>query len=98
MNASELRSKIESAGHETHFFDRKTMQFFGDRMSNFGVRKGPTIEAYHYDASGNYCDIPRRVETWELYRRNPVKHGLSDSHYFDAVTFRAVYPDIGGAA
>jgi len=35
---SELKYQVEQAGHDSHFFTRKTMKFFGDTMRNYGVR------------------------------------------------------------
>lgn len=29
-------------------------------------------------------------DSWELYRKKPVKHGLNKSMYFDKVTFKQV--------
>ena len=78
--ASGLKRAILDADPETHFFDRKTMAFFGDRLSNFGVRK-TTIET----RTGT-------VEVYELYRKHAVKCGLRGSHYFNASTFRAEFP------
>lgn len=80
MTPSELKHQVENAGHESHFFDRKTMSFFGDTMRNYGVRSA-TIEC-------NYCTL----EVWELFRRKAVKHGLKSSTYFDKGTFRRVFP------
>lgn len=40
MTASELKQKVEAAGHVTYFFTHKTMRFFGDTMKNYGVRDG----------------------------------------------------------
>jgi hypothetical protein len=79
--ASDLRSFVELAGTAPHFFDRKTMRFFGDTMANFGVRR-VTV----YTQGGN---VPRRA--FELYRRRPVKNGLQSSHYFAADTFEKVH-------
>ena len=31
-------------------------------------------------------------DTWELWRKRPVKHGLSSSAYFDKKTFDRVFP------
>lgn len=87
---SDLKYAVESAGHESHFFTRKTMSFFGDTMRNYGVRKITVLSAY--DADGNYVGgngVERAV--YELYRKQAVKHGLSDSAYFDAETFRRVH-------
>ena len=76
MTAYELKRKVIEHGHSPYFFDRKTMRFFGDTMSNYGV----------------VTTCINGVECYELYRRKPVKHGLQDSAYFDANTFRRVHP------
>ena len=78
--ASELKRAILDADPDTHFFDRKTMAFFGDSMRNFGTRK-TTIETRSGD-----------VEVFELYRKHAVKHGLKSSHYFNASSFLPEYP------
>ena len=39
MTPSELKTNILKHDHESHYFDRKTMQFFGDTMRNYGVRR-----------------------------------------------------------
>lgn len=82
--ASDLKYYVEQSGNEPHFFDRKTMKFFGDRMSNYGVRKA-TIDTYSQNG----------VEVFELYRRKSVKHGLRDSAYFDCKTFQRVFSKKG---
>ncbi len=79
--ASDLKFHVEQAGHETHFFDRDSMKFFGDRMSNYGVRQHRTIKT----RTGP-------VEAYELVRRKPVKHGLQTSSWFNAATFERVFP------
>ena len=38
MTPSWLKAKIIKANIETHFFDAKTMKFFGDTMKNYGIR------------------------------------------------------------
>ena len=75
MTPSELKYQIEQAGHDPHFFTRSTMRFFGDTMRNYGVRKA----------------IINGRDAWELYRKRPVKHGLRNSAYFDAVTFQRIF-------
>ncbi len=35
--ASDIKYAVTNSPHESHFFDRKTMQFFGDTMRNFGT-------------------------------------------------------------
>ena len=80
MNASELKYHVEQTG--SHFFERSAMQFFGDRMSNYGVREASIITWT--------SETP--VECWELYRRHPVKYGLDSSAYFDRVTLAHICP------
>lgn len=88
---SDLKYYVENAGHESHFFTRKTMSFFGDTMRNYGVRK--TTVRTCYDESGNFTVHEGvDVEVYELYRKNPVKHGLKDSAYFDAKSFKRRFP------
>ncbi len=65
---------------DSHFFDRESMRFFGDYMSNYGARKATVI------THGS----PEPVECWELYRKRPVKHGLQASAYFARDDFRQV--------
>lgn len=81
MTASELKYHVEQAGHESHFFTRETMRFFGDRMANYGVRGPVTVQTYTGPA-----------QAWELYRRRPVKHQNQESAYFHTETFARVFP------
>jgi hypothetical protein len=69
MTASELKYLYERNNPEGHFFDRRTMRFFGDTMRNFGVRDGKKVKTI--TSSG-----VAEVEVWELYRKRPVKGGL----------------------
>lgn len=78
--ASDLRDFYEEYHPRSDFFHCKTMKFFGDTMRNYGVRK-----ASIHDILG--CE----VSVWELYRKNPVKHGLQGSTYFDTENFTIVY-------
>ena len=75
MTASLLKDNHIAKCPDSHFFDRKTMAFFGDTMKNYGVTS--------YDEN-----------TWELYRRHAVKHGMQKSAYFDKVTFAQVWPSV----
>lgn len=88
--ASDLKYAVEQSGNESHFFTRKTMSFFGDTMRNYGVRK--IIINSNYDEHGDWIGKDGvLVEVYELYRRNPVKHGLKDSAYFDVKTFKRIH-------
>ena len=92
MSPSELKQAVNQAGHESHFFDRDAMKFFGDSMRNFGV-SAATITS-EYDADGNYIKGGCQVECWELYRKRPVKHGLQSSHYFAKASMRIVFEEV----
>lgn len=81
MTASELKYRVEQAGHEPHFFTRSTMRFFGDTMRNYGVRKAEIVVM-----PGD------TVKCWELYRRRPVKNGLNSSSYFDQADYKRIFP------
>ena len=89
MTPSELKHHVENNGTDSHFFSRKTMQFFGDTMRNFGVC--PATVLSHFDADGNYYENGIEREVWELFRRRPVKNGLRNSAYFDKHTFKRVF-------
>jgi len=78
--SSDLKYYVKQLGSSPYFFTRKTMQFFGDYMHNYGVRK-TTIDT-------NY---EKNVAVYELYRRRPVKHNLQDSAYFNSSTFQRVH-------
>jgi len=93
MTPSELKYQVEQAGHESYFFERKTMKFFGDTMKNYGVRDGGFIKT-SYDENGNYCPDGCTIECWELYRKRPVKHGLQESAFFSKQTFKKVFKGV----
>jgi len=78
MRASELKRNVKRTG--SYFFDKKSMDFFGDRMANYGVRKVVITNCQHLD-----------IECYELHRKRAVKHGLQASHYFNVNDFSAVY-------
>ncbi len=42
------------------------------------------------DTMRNY-GVRDASDSWELYRKQPVKHGLQSSAYFDKETFRRVF-------
>lgn len=83
MTPSELKFEVERAGHDSHFFTRATMKFFGDTMRNYGVRTKPVmVDTWTQGV----------VECWELYRKRPVKYGLQGSAYFSTATFARILP------
>ena len=90
MTASELKYRVQQSGNEQYFFTRETMKFFGDSMSNYGVRN--TYVVSNYDSDGNYIEQGIRLQAWELWRKRPVRRGLQSSAYFDPFTFRRILP------
>lgn len=86
MTPAELKEKVEAAGHSPHFFTRKTMQFFGDTMSNYRVRSQPVT---FKTVSGE------TVTCWVLERKRPVNGGLQSNTYFDTSTFERQRPPHG---
>ena len=79
MTPYELKHEVIAHNPDTKFFDRKTMQFFGDTMANYGCRKA-TVLTHH----GTH-------DVWELWRKRPVKNGLKRSAYFCRETFERVF-------
>jgi hypothetical protein len=71
MTVSELKDLYERNNPEGHFFDRKTMRFFGDTMRNFGVADAGEIMSWDDKGEGI---VP--VPAWELYWKRPVNGGL----------------------
>lgn len=77
MTSSELKALYErNEEGGAHFFERSAMKFFGDTMANYGVRKVRVISKY------DFSKISEPFEAWELYRIQPVIHGLNSSAYF----------------
>jgi hypothetical protein len=72
---ADLRMAVESVG--SVFFCADNMKLNGDTMRNYGLRR-TTLKTH----SGEI------IEALELYRKQPVKHGLSASAFFCPITFR----------
>jgi len=70
----ELKARVEESTGRKNFFNRGTMNFFGDTMRNYGVR---TLKI------GD-------DEIFELYRKKPVNGGLFSSTYFHSKDYRIV--------
>jgi hypothetical protein len=80
MTPSKLKWEVQNTNTDKYFFTRDTMKFFGDTMSNYGVRAKPVM------VNGQTC--------WELYRRRAVKNNIIDSAFFDVITFKRVIPNV----
>lgn len=89
MTPSELKLEYQAANPTGHFFDRKTLKFFGDSMRNYGVRSVTVLA--QFDEDGNYVEAGIPTDVWELYRRRPSKHGLASSAYFRKSNFQQIH-------
>ena len=65
--------------HEEHF--PESFFFSKKAMQFFG------------DTMKNYGVRSFNENTWELWRKNPVKYGETKSAYFNKVTFARVFPE-----
>jgi hypothetical protein len=81
MTVSELKYQVQATG--SHWFDRKTMKFFGDTMRNFGCSSKP------FAMTDN---MGRDRMVYQLWRKGKVKEGNLNSAWFDAETFKQVWP------
>ena len=75
MTPSELKHNYQQNNPDGHFFDHKTMKFFGDTMKNYGCRVVTS-------------ETGRKL--YELHRKRMTKHGQKSSVYFDAFNFSIV--------
>ena len=74
MTPSELKRNYEEKVRG-YFFTKETMRFFGDTMSNFGVR------SVYFNGK----------DYWELYRKEPVgKFKLNSTYWFDKESFKRI--------
>lgn len=87
--ASDLKYMYEKMNPEGHFFDRSTMKFFGDTMSNYYVplHKGKARLVKVLQSDGTIANC------YALQRKRPVKGGLTSTAYFCASTFERVLGD-----
>jgi hypothetical protein len=69
MTASRLKDLYYWNNPAGHFFDHKSMRFFGDTMRNFGVRDYGSLRSM---VGGKIVE----VDVWDLYRKRPVAGGL----------------------
>ena len=81
MTVSELKYQVSQT--DSPFFSRESMKHSGDTMRNYGC-SGKPFEIV--DNSGQ----TRLV--YELWRKESVYANLQTSAYFDAVTFKQVFP------
>ena len=82
LTASDLKFHYEQA-QGGHFFDRGSMKFFGDTMSNFGVRaQTEFVQTYSQEEP---------IECYVLYRRKKTSKGMYKSAYFACSDFKLIH-------
>ena len=89
MTLTELKSNVDNTGSK--FFSRGSLKFLGDSLRNYGVRSGVVDSEYGEDRKYMGAGNTRTVDAWELYRKSPVKNGLTNSTYFDKKNFQVVF-------
>ena len=84
--ASDLKRAVIAA--DGHFFDRDTLNFFGDTMANYYVPQ-EYKEAAIFSVVDNMGEIHHCCQ---LRRKRPVKGGVMTPAYFDQLTFAHILP------
>jgi len=86
ITASDLKHAYQTVDGG-HFFDRKSMKFFGDTMSNYYVPvKNGTARVFNVEThTGTH-------QCYALERKRPVNGGLYKTAYFDVNTFEYILP------
>lgn len=93
MTPSELKHHHNAAEVDCFFFSRDSMKHFGDSMKNYGVRSA--VISVNYSEDGEYLHgVTVNVNVWELYRKRPVKHGVTTSAFFSKSTFKILHGDL----
>jgi|WetSurMetagenome_2_1015567.scaffolds.fasta_scaffold159845_1 hypothetical protein len=86
MTPSELRYRVQQTG--SSFFDRNTLRFFGDTMSNFGCSSKAYAVTDRHGSKRQVFAIWRKHKPNSPLRNDP---DWSKPYYFDAQTFARVY-------
>lgn len=83
MTPTELKKRHLAAYPESHFFDRKTMQYWGQKMSNMKVEKDTeTIEDYMGNMRECYVLVADGRDMYDFY--------VVRKYYFDTETFNYI--------
>ena len=89
MTPSKLKYNVQETG--SHFFDRKTLKFFGDTMTNYGCFS-QTVTVKVWNNNGYKDNLTEKKKVWCLWRKLPVKHNNRKTAYFDQETFEQIHP------
>jgi hypothetical protein len=80
--AKQLAEHVRNSRHDSRFFTKNTMNFFGDSFANYEVTGPLPIQ------SGG-----ETVFVYKLSRKRAVKHGLKHDTFFHADFFNRVFQD-----
>lgn len=84
MSVYELKRKYQEKNPEGHFFDKETLKYWGDRLSDFTVLAKPVKVR---DYRGNMCAC------YVLRRKHPKGNTWQEA-YFDTVTLRQIHGEV----
>ena len=83
MTVYEFRRIYLEKHPDSHFFDRKTLKFFGERMSDMHLRKDVTVT--------DYLGNKHKCYVLSKYQRNASISPRYSIHYFDMETLDEVF-------
>lgn len=85
MTVSKLINEYQSKHPHGHFFDRDTLKFFGERISEMRVLQGIAI-VEDYSGEKHKCYVLSSLQ------RKAPSGAKRTYHYFDTTTFDNVIP------
>ena len=83
MTPSEFKRIFMEKNPNSHYFDRKTLKFFGERMRDMHVTKNVIVKDYH----GN----KHKCYALSKYQRNHPLGPRYSVHYFDMETLEQIF-------
>ena len=88
MTVYELKKKYYEHNPDGHFFDRDTLRFFGERLSEMKVDTG-------YHIIDNYGKEHTCYQLISIQHKAPKGVNPIREHYFDEEDFDIVFPKEG---
>ncbi len=85
MNVYILKERYQNANPDGHFFDEKTLKFFGEALSRMNVLK-QTAKITDYSGDVHECYILSKLG------KDFLGHKRRSYAYFDTNTFKEVLP------
>ena len=85
-NVYELIREYKKHNPDGHFFDRETLKFFGERLSEMRVLK-KTVNVTDWDGE-HTCHVVSVIQRNNFFGTVSRKY-----HYFDVNTFEDIHPE-----